>query len=175
MGDLRPSEIFPLAVGNKWSYSLGTGLLFSRNADVMVSDKRNNFYLFKITSGKFATSVVVKSDVDMSIIAYSKTGVDTLQDEYAFEEIPKIEILKSPLMAGASWDSSIGRFNIVSTDYRLKLDKKTYSDCVYLQIRDTSNALNDIFIRKGVGIVFASVYIDGFGKVQIRLRNINGQ
>lgn len=170
MDNFFPSDIFPLAVGKKWSYIVSTGFLFNRNADVFVTDKKNSLYVVKVLSGKYNISFIVKSDVDMSIIAYSKTGADTIADGSAFESIPRIEILKSPIMKGTIWNTDFGDFNIVNQDYKLVLDKKVYNDCVFVQLKDTSNAINDFFIKKGIGLIFAAVYVDGIGKVHIKLR-----
>jgi hypothetical protein len=172
MNGLLPSDVFPLDVGKRWSYTINTGLLFSRNADVTVTDKKGNLHVVKVNSGKFTMSLIVKSDVDMSIIAYSRTGASSLEDDEAFEPIPKIEILKSPLVSGINWDNNFGSFKIINTDYKLKLDKKVYSNCIFLQLKDNSNASNDIFIKNGVGIVFASIYIDGIGKAYLNLKSL---
>lgn len=172
MNGLLPSEVFPLEVGKSWSYIINTGLLFSRNADMTVTDKKGNLYILKVVSGKFVISFMVKSDVDMSIIAYSRSGASSFEEE-AFEPIPKVELLKSPLVAGINWDNDFGNFKILNTDYTLKLNKKTYSNCIFLRLKDTSNASNDIFIRNGVGIVFASMYIDGVGKAYLNLKKFS--
>jgi hypothetical protein len=169
LNNLLPSDVFPLAVGRKWSYTVGTGLLFRKSGDVTVKDKKNNYYVIKINSGKLDVSAVVKCDVDMSIVAYSSTGVELLEDESAFEAVPKVEILKSPIISGTKWQNSMGSFGIVNTSYTLKLDKKSYPECVFLQLRDTSNQLNEFYIRKGVGLVYGSIYIDGVGKVHVNL------
>lgn len=169
LNDLLPLDVFPLAVGRKWSYTVGCGLFFRKSGDITVTDKKNNYYVIKISSGKFEMSAVVKCDVDLSIVAYSASGVESLEDESAFEAVPRVEILKSPIITGAKWQNSIGRFGIVNTSYTLKVDKKTYPDCVFLQLRDTSNKLNEFFIRKGIGLVYGSVYIDGVGKAYINL------
>lgn len=173
MNGLLPSEVFPLEVGKSWSYTISTGLLFSRSADMTVTDKKGSLYVIKVVSGKFIISFIVKSDVDMSVIAFSRSGASSLEEEAAFESIPKVELLKSPLVEGINWDNSFGSFKIINTNYRLKLDKKIYSNCIFLQLKDTSNALNDIFIRNGVGIVFASLYIDGVGKAYLNLKKFS--
>lgn len=172
MSSLLPSDIFPLIVGKRWVYSAGRGI-FNKNADITIRDKKNSLYLMKFSSGKHTGSFVIKSDVDMSIIAYSKYDTDTLDDEEAFEAIPRIELLKSPLISGASWENSLGTFSIISSSHKLKLGDKVYPDCLYIQLKDTSGTFNDIYIKSGVGILFASLYIDGIGKVNVNLKGFN--
>lgn len=172
MDGILPTDIFSLDVGKRWVYTVGSGI-FRRDVNVEVVDKKKNNYLIKFSMGSYSGAAVIKTDVDMSIIAVAKYGTDTLDDESLFQAIPKVELLKSPLITGLKWQNSLGEFSIVSTNHYLKLEKKTYPDCIHLRIRDTSDAYNDIFIKSGIGIVFASVYIDGIGKVNLNLKQFS--
>ncbi len=167
-----PSDIFSLIPGKRWIYTAGA-FIFTREIEMMVMDKRAGQCLLKFSSGDIKGSAILQCDVDLSLIAASKEEVETLDDISTFEATPKIEILKSPVIAGTSWESMLGTFKIEDTNYKLKFGKKIYTGLIYMRLKDTSNAYNDIYIKPGIGIIFASVFIDGFGKVSVSLRYHN--
>ena len=169
MDNTLPSDYFPLSNGRWWIYSTGS-FIFSRDINISVIDRKNNSYLLKILYGKFELYAIIRSDVDLYIVAYSKNKADSIENG-TFEYIPKIEILKSPVIKGTSWKNMVGDFRIVDMDYKLKVNKRTYPETLYIQVKDTSDAYNHIFLKRGVGIIFAKVYLDGIGNVYLSLKD----
>lgn len=167
-----PSDILSLTPGKRWVYTTGT-FIFTREINLSVMDRRAGQCLINFSSGGIKGSAVMQCDVDLSLIAVSKELVDTLDDDSSLEPVQKVELLKSPLITGASWENMLGSFKVVDSKSRLKLGRKVYNDCIYLQLKDTSGAYNDIYIKPGIGIIFASIYIDGFGKVYLNLKYHN--
>lgn len=166
------SDIFPLKVGTKWIYRVESGL-FGRDVRLEVMDRKNSHYLIKCSLNNMEVSVVLNSDVDLSVVSYSKRGVNSLNSSGQFEAMQKTEILKSPVITGNAWTNNFGTFSIVDTNHTLKFGKRMISGCVHLDFRDSSNAHNDIYIKEGIGVIFASIYIDNIGKVNINLKAYN--
>lgn len=163
-------DVFPLTLGKRWVYTTGA-FIFTREITMYVAEKEGSRYLIKVKSRDINVSAVIKLDVDMSLVAISRTAADSMDDEEEFETIPKTEIIKSPIQKGASWENSLGFFEVMSTDFSFKANGKTYQECIYIKLNDTSGGLNDIYIKPGIGIVFAVIDIDGIGKVYLDLKS----
>lgn len=163
------SDVFPLAVGKRWVYTTGV-FIFTREVNMWVADKNNNKYLIKVSSGNMHGAAVVQSDVDLSLLAISSEDVNSIDEESYFDTVPKAVLLKSPIAAGASWENDMGKFKVISCNHNFKTDNKLYQGCIYLRLKDISGADNDIFIKPGIGIVYASLYIDGLGRVNLELK-----
>lgn len=166
------SDIFPLKVGTRWIYR-AQYKIFSKEITVQVMDKRNDSYLLKFKMNDIETSVVLQSNVDLFATGYSPKGVNTLKNEIDLKEIPKVLLLKSPVLEGNLWQNNLGIFKIISTKHRLKIGDKIVPDCIRIHLKDTSNADNEFFIKEGIGIVYASVLIDNIGLVSIVLKKFN--
>lgn len=166
------SDVFPLKVGTRWVYKI-EGRPFLSDININVVDKKNSYYLLRVNWSNIDGSIVIKCDVDLSIVAYSKNNIESLGDMSDFLKIPRIELLKSPVVSGMKWENSLGTFFIVDSEYKLNLGGKVLPDCIFLKIKDTSNANNHIFIKKGVGIARAVLYIDNVGKVTLSLKKFN--
>jgi len=166
------SNIFPLQVGTKWLYRL-EGRLFSKDIRLEIADKKNKDYLLKLSGKNVEGSIILKADVDLSVVGYSKKGLNTLVNCDDFEELQKIVILKSPVAAGTVWENNCGIFNIKDTNYTLKSGSRLIPGCVHLNLKDSSHADNDFYLKEGVGLIFASLSIDNVGKVSIGLKKFN--
>lgn len=167
------SGIIPLKPGTKWVYRIQCKL-FSRDVLIEVMDKRNNYYLVKSVLNKnLEVSIVLKCDVDLSVVGYRKSGTITLNDPSEFTEISKVELLKSPVVAGTTWTNSFGAFDIVDCEYTFKSGEREFPNCIHLHLKDSSGDHNNIYIKEGAGILFASLYVDGLGPVSISLKKFN--
>jgi hypothetical protein len=164
--------IMPMDVGTRWVYRM-EALLFSLDAKLEVADKVNSYYLVKAASGNLEGAVILKADVDLSLVAYSNTAVETLENQNAFKQLPKVELLKSPIVTGTVWENNLGRFHIIDSKCNFKLGNKVYNDCIHLHLKDSSNADNHFYLKEGIGLIYAQVYIDNMGDVNIRLKKFN--
>jgi hypothetical protein len=154
----------------RWIYRVGTGL-FIRDVKMQVMDNENSYYLVKFAGGNLEGSVILQSDVDLSIVGYSRAGVEKLGEIGAFQSLPRIQILKSPVLTGSTWSNEFGEFTVLDSEYEFMKGGRLLKDCILLQLRDTSDARNDIIIKKGTGIVSAGVYIDNLGKLNLSLKS----
>jgi len=166
------SDIIPLKVGTKWIYK-AQYKIFSKEIVVQVMDKRNDYHLIKFKMNDREASIVLQSNVDLFVTGYSPKGVNTLRNHGDFKEIPKTLILKSPVLQGNTWQNSFGIFKVQDTNHRLKLGDKIVPDCIRMHLKDTSNADNEFFIKEGIGIVYANVYLDNIGSVGVFLKKFN--
>lgn len=167
------SDIFPLKVGTKWIYRIECRL-FNKDVKLEVMDKKNNYYLLKFTlNNNIGASVILKCEVDLSVVGYSKKGWDSFGNMPEYEELSKTEILKSPVVTGTSWTNSFGTFNIVDSDCTFKLGNKELKNCIHMHLKDSSGSDNDIYIKEGTGMIFAAIYVDNIGTVNISIKKFN--
>jgi hypothetical protein len=166
------SDAIPLSMGNKWVYRVDAKLI-SMDFEIEVTDSKNSRYLINFSGGGMNGSVVIKSDVDLSVVAYSKVKAKNLDNTASFEVLPKSEIIKSPVVTGAAWTNNLGRFTIVDSNYRLKSGTRIFDNCIHLHLDDTSNTGNDFYIKEGIGILHAQMHVDGIGLVTANLKKFN--
>ena len=166
------SDIIPLSIGTKWLYEINSGFI---NMDVKaeVVDSKNGDALIKISGGKKEGAVVLKSDIDLSITAYSKKSINTLDNPNAFQIISKTTILRSPVVTGTNWQNEYGTFTVIDSRYSLRSKSKVYLDCIFMQLKDTSRGNNDFYFKEGIGLLYASLHIDNIGKVNLNLKKFN--
>lgn len=166
------SDIIPLDIGTKWLYKVESkSLNFDVKAEIVES--RNDYRLMRFTSNNQYASVILKSDVDISVAGYSTGSSGTLTDVSSFKSFQKTEILKSPVITGSEWENNFGRFKIVDSEYRLKSGEKIFRYCIHLKLVDPQNEENDFYFKDGYGLLYARLTIDGVGKVDINLKKFN--
>lgn len=164
--------IIPLDVGTRWIYRVEAGFI-KLDAKLMVVDSSAGRHLIKFSGGKYEGSFVLKSDVDLYVVAYSSTAAGKLDDTAAFKQFPAVMLLRSPIENGASWENNVGRFTVEDTRYKLKIGDRIFPRCIHIRLDDTSHQRNDFFLKENVGLMRASVVIDNFGKVNLTLKRFN--
>ncbi|WP_054873638.1 hypothetical protein [Oxobacter pfennigii] len=169
------SDIIPLKVGRKWVYKPQSTLMSLLGGDVTmeITERNNNIYLLRLSVNNLKTTVIIKSNVDLSVIALGKGHEGSLNDMAEFQEVQNGEILKGPVVTGTEWSNNFGTFKIVNSDYTFKNGTRVIPDCILLHLKDLSNQDNSFCIKRGVGIIHASLYIDNIGRVNIGLKSFN--
>lgn len=166
------SDIIPLTRGIRWLYRVESRII-SIDVKAEVSESKNDYRLIRFAGEGLNMSVILKSGVDISIMGYNTGKEGSLSDTSSFRELSGAVILKSPVETGSGWYNSFGRFYVADSNYSLKSGNRVFNGCIHLHLDDSQNTGNDFYLKDGYGLLYARLFIDKLGKVDVNLRKFN--
>lgn len=145
----RPGDYFPLALENRWQYESSEGTPISPVTETWeVVSRKGASYVLRIQQS------LLPQDAPAEFVSASSAGVVMQPSDTASEDGQSQFILKTPLILGATWQTSVGRYEITELNALAAVPAGVFEDCVEVTFWSRNGQAKAVTLyAPGVGMV----------------------
>ena len=145
----RPGDYFPLVLANRWQYESSEGTPTSPVTETWeVVSRKGPGYVLRIQQSLLAR------DAPAEFVSASSAGVVMQPSDTASEDGQPQFILKPPLILGATWQTSAGRYEITATQALAAVPAGVFEDCIEITFWSRNGQAKAVTLyAPGVGMV----------------------
>ncbi len=145
----RPGDYFPLALTNRWQYESSEGTSTSPVTETWeVVSRKEAGYVLRVQQS------LLPKDAPAEFVSASSAGVVMQPNDTTSEDEQPQFILKTPLILGATWQTSAGRYEITALNALAAVPAGVFEDCIEVTFWSRNGQAKAVTLyAPGVGMV----------------------
>jgi len=145
----RPGDYLPLALANRWQYESSEGTPTAPVTETWeVVSRKGASYVLRIQQS------LLPQDAPAELVSVSSAGIVMQPSDTTSEDGQSQFILKTPLILGATWQTSAGRYEITELNALAAVPAGVFEDCVEVTFWSRNGQAKAVTLyAPGVGMV----------------------